>query len=141
MNRPVSSVASASEPPRRLQVSRTPQLATSLLASGFPYDLSDPATNNFRQWEAMHRASHACRRLGAASLDVCYVAAGWFDGFWELDLHPWDVAAASIVLAEAGGRLSEHDGGGNWLLAGDVVASNGRIHDELLAALAATRRG
>ena len=74
--------STASQAPRRLSVSGTPRLATSLLASGFPYDLGDPATNNFRQWEAMHRASHACRRLGAASLDICYVASGWFDGFW-----------------------------------------------------------
>lgn len=131
----------ASEAPARLRVSPTTQLAASLLASGFPYDLSNPATNNFAKWEALHRQSHACRRLGAASLDTCYVAHGWFDGFWESDLHPWDMAAAGIVLTEAGGRLTANDGSDTWFMSGDVVASNGHIHDELLAALAAVKSG
>ena len=80
------------------------------------------------------------RRLGSAVLDLCYVAAGRFDGFWELKLGPWDMAAGGLIVAEAGGRMTDARGG-PWSPDGwGAIATNGRIHDEVLAALEAVRR-
>lgn len=129
----------AEEAVRPLRVSDVTRVSASLLVSGFPYDLSNPFTSNFAQWEALYRQSHACRRLGAAALDMCYVAQGWFDGFWETGLRPWDVAAAAVILEEAGGRITTSTGGGDWLASGDLVATNGRIHDELCELLQVAR--
>jgi myo-inositol-1(or 4)-monophosphatase len=87
----------------------------------------------------MQRRAGAVRRLGAASLDLCFVAAGWLDGYWEIKLKPWDIAAGAVICAEAGGRVTAIDGGPFASDAGTVVASNGLIHDELVAELAALR--
>ncbi len=120
-------------------VSAIPTLGRAMLVTGFPYDRALSADNNFAAWEHMQRRAGAVRRLGAASLDLCFVAAGWLDGYWEIKLKPWDIAAGAVICAEAGGRVTAIDGGPFASDAGTVVASNGLIHDELVAELAALR--
>lgn len=122
-----------------LAVSALARLDQALLVTGFPYDLSSGATSNFREWEHMHRAAGAVRRLGSAALDLCAVAAGWFDGYWELRLQPWDVAAGALIVREAGGTVTNTRGGTFDPHAGEVVATNGAIHEGLIAELARVR--
>jgi myo-inositol-1(or 4)-monophosphatase len=120
----------------RLQVSAIDRVARAMLVTGFPYDRATSPDNNFHQWEHFQRRAGACRRLGAASLDLCFVARGWFDGYWERKLKPWDVGAGAVLVAEAGGRVTDTRGGPFTPARGEVVASNGAIHEELLAELA-----
>lgn len=118
-----------------LHVSKTPRLDESLLVTGFPYDRRESPDNNFRRFEAFAKASHGVRRLGSAALDLCCVARGWFDGYWERKLKPWDVAAGVLIAAEAGARVTAFDGGPTTPERGEVVATNGLIHDAVLAML------
>lgn len=116
-----------------LKVSQTTHVADALLCTGFPYDVHRTAgevVGLFRDFVAQARA---VRRLGSAALDLCYVAAGRLDGFWEQRLHPWDVAAGSLIVEEAGGRITDLTGQLFHTRHSDVVASNGRIHDEMVA--------
>jgi myo-inositol-1(or 4)-monophosphatase len=83
----------------------------------------------------MQRVAGACRRLGAASLDCCFVASGWLDGYWELKLKPWDISAGALICEEAGGKVTALDGGPFSSDAGELVATNGRIHEELVREL------
>jgi myo-inositol-1(or 4)-monophosphatase len=124
---------------RALQVSTTATLRESLLSTGFPYDVAQTADNNLREYATFAVRSRGVRRMGSAVLDLAWLAAGRFDGFWELTLGPWDVAAGSLLLQEAGGRITNLAGGPLDLDAPTVVASNGRIHDALLAVLAEVR--
>ncbi len=123
-----------------LAVSGADSLAQSMLATGFPYDRAISPKNNFREFDHLQRVAGAVRRLGSASLDLCLVARGWYDGYWEYKLSPWDVAAGAVIVEEAGGRVTSIDGGPFAAASGEAVATNGRIHDELVAALAATPR-
>jgi myo-inositol-1(or 4)-monophosphatase len=120
---------------RRLAVSTTAALDTSLLTTGFPYDLRTNPDNNLREYAAFAVRARAVRRLGSALLDLAYVAAGRFDGFWELTLGPWDVAAGGILVEEAGGRVTDIEGGPLDLDHPRLLASNGRIHDQMLSVL------
>jgi myo-inositol-1(or 4)-monophosphatase len=95
--------------------------------------------NNFAEWEHFQRRAGACRRLGAASLDLCLVASGAFDGYWERHLKAWDVAAGTLIVEEAGGRVTDTRGQPFVVTAGDVVASNGAIHDMIVSELAEVR--
>jgi myo-inositol-1(or 4)-monophosphatase len=122
-----------------LAVSSTAALDASLLATGFPYDIRVNADNNLREYAAFATRSRGVRRLGSAVLYLAWLAAGRFDGYWELRLGPWDVAAAGLMVEEAGGRVTALDGGPLDLEAPTVVASNGRIHDDMLAVLRETR--
>jgi myo-inositol-1(or 4)-monophosphatase len=124
-----------------LAVSTEARLAQAMLASGFPYDRATNPNNNFRQWDHFQRVAGACRRLGAASLDLCFVARGWFDGYWERGLKPWDVAAGALFVEEAGGRVTDALGGACDVNKGEVVASNGAIHAEMLIELAKADAG
>jgi myo-inositol-1(or 4)-monophosphatase len=124
-----------------IQVSATAKLDESLLATGFPYDIRTTTQTNLAEYAALSLRSRAVRRLGSAVLDLCYVAAGRFDGFWELTLGPWDMAAGGLIVAEAGGRITDLRGGPWRLDTPGVVASNGQVHDQLLDALAEVRRG
>ncbi|MBZ5670339.1 MAG: inositol monophosphatase [Acidobacteriia bacterium] len=120
---------------RRLQVSRTEKLSECLVATGFP----PFATNhdlNIQFYLRLTELSHGIRRAGSAALDLCSVAAGRFDGFWELKLNPWDKAAGSLLVTEAGGRVSDIQGRPFNLLGDDVFASNGLVHDQMLEVLA-----
>jgi len=122
--------------PERLAVSTASELAQALLVTGFPYDRATHAVNNFAEWEHFQRVAGACRRLGCASLDLCLVARGWLDGYWERRLSPWDIAAGALIVAEAGGRVTDTRGGRFDPHSGEVVASGGGIHDQLIAHLA-----
>jgi len=125
---------------RRLHVSAVTALDQAMLATGFPYDRATSPRNNFAEWQHMQRRAGACRRLGAASLDLCMVARGWLDGYWETRLQPWDLAAGALMVVEAGGRVTAPDGGPFVAASGDAVASNGAIHVDILAELAAVAR-
>jgi myo-inositol-1(or 4)-monophosphatase len=122
----------------RLAVSRTADLNKSLLATGFPYDLRQDRNNNMNYFRALAMSTQAVRRAGSAALDLAYVAAGRFDGFWELKLMPWDTAAGWLLVEEAGGRVTDLGDGPYHLRAPHILASNGRIHDGMLRVLAAT---
>jgi len=122
-----------------LRVSATRRLGDSLLATGFPYDRTQfPAA--LRLWNALAYRAQALRRGGSAALDLCYVAAGRCDGYWERHVRPWDLAAGALIVAEAGGRVTDFRGEPLDLYAGEAVASNGWIHAELLTALAEAER-
>jgi myo-inositol-1(or 4)-monophosphatase len=118
-----------------LSVSSAPTLQASLLATGFPYDVRTNPDNNVKEYAAFSLRARGVRRLGSAVLYLAWVAAGRFDGYWELRLGAWDVAAAGLMVEEAGGRLTSLTGGPIELERPTVVASNGRIHDEMLALL------
>jgi myo-inositol-1(or 4)-monophosphatase len=122
---------------RRLQVSQTDRLARALLATGFPYDAATHPQNNFAEFVSLYQLTHGVRRVGAAALDLAMVAAGWLDGYWEMRLKPWDLAAGALLVGEAGGRVSAWSGAPFSVDSGEVVASNARIHDQLVAALGA----
>ena len=119
----------------RLSVSETPVLNESLLATGFPYSIRESPHNNLAEFAAFSLRCRGVRRMGSAVLYFCYVAAGRLDGYWELRLGPWDAAAGGLMVEEAGGRVTNLTGGPLDLDRPAVVASNGRIHDEMLRVL------
>jgi myo-inositol-1(or 4)-monophosphatase len=120
---------------RRLQVSKAAELIESLLITGFPYDLHQKLAERLRLFDRMMGLARAVRRDGSAALDLCYVAAGRADGFWEEILQPWDMHAGRLMVTEAGGRATRLDGSPLDLGRGGIVATNGRIQEELLEAL------
>lgn len=115
-----------------LRVSQTTELSKALLATGFPYDLGDRWHRSMDYFKLFYYQTHGVRRDGAAALDLCYVAAGRFDGFWEYDLKPWDVAAGLLLVTEAGGKITDFKGNPSALGDGQLVASNGGLHDRML---------
>lgn len=117
---------------QRIQVSKTETVLRSLLASGFPYDVATSEVNNLEPFCRVMKASQAVRSLGAAALDLCQVAAGRLDAFWELVLEPWDLAAGGLIVQEAGGKVTDCTGGKFNPLGTNICASNGLIHAELL---------
>jgi len=117
-----------------INVSNTDQVLRSLLCTGFPYDRS-LLNGSLRHWQYFARRAQGVRRDGSAALDICYVAAGRFDAFWEDHLFPWDVAAAALIVQEAGGMVTDYGGSTMDLLGGEVVASNGHIHPAMLGGL------
>lgn len=121
---------------RRLHVSRTPRLAESLLTTGFPYSRFSRPDNNLREFSHLLMKTRDIRRPGSAALDLCATAAGRCDGHWELALSLWDVAAGALIVAEAGGTVTDWQGA-PWLpWQGRIVATNGHIHAELIGELA-----
>jgi myo-inositol-1(or 4)-monophosphatase len=125
---------------RPIRVSEEPLLLDSMLVTGFPYDVHRRVPNIVGLFGDFVGRARAVRRLGSAALDLCYVAAGRMDGFWEQDLKPWDVAAGAIILEEAGGRVTDFAGGPFASRQHQLLASNGRIHDEMLQITEASRR-
>ncbi len=118
-----------------LHVSDQDQLGDALLVTGFPaYRVDDP-TSNLKPFADFTRNAQAIRRDGSAALDLCYVAAGRFDGFWEPELHAWDVAAGMLIVNEAGGKVSDYSGQPASVDRAQLVASNGKIHDAMLDVL------
>lgn len=127
-----------------LQVTEAQVLATSLLATGFPYDSHTSSHNNVTEVGAFVRRAQGLRRAGSAALDMCYVAAGRLDGYWEFKLFAWDMAAARLVVEEAGGRFTQPDGAPIEMVEKMAACvSNAHIHAEMLAVLAeaAQQRG
>ena len=120
---------------RPIEVSGTPDLAASLLLTGFPYDFREKVDSAIALFRAFLMASQAVRRAGSAALDLCYLATGRCDGFWELDLQPWDTAAGSVILKEAGGRVTGFRGEPFSVYDREILASNSRIHDEMMGVI------
>ena len=124
-----------------IAVSQNDVLIKSLLATGFPYDRTVSRENNLNFFNALIMASQEVRRSGSASLDLCSVAAGRLDGYWELKLQPWDVAAGSLIVREAGGKVSDFTGTRFSIHDKEIIASNDRIHDQMLDVIRAVQRG
>lgn len=120
---------------KRLSVSSTSRLIESLLVTGFPYDIAENPQNAIGHFVNFLVEARGIRRLGSAALDLSYVAAGRFDGFWEVNLNPWDMAAGMLFVREAGGRVTDFTGEESTIYKNRVLASNGRIHDAMLAVL------
>jgi myo-inositol-1(or 4)-monophosphatase len=121
---------------RRLQVSKVTELQRSLLVTGFPYNAWSSPRNNLEYFGRFARMTQGVRRLGSAALDLCYVAAGRFDGYWELTLSPWDVAAGGLVAEEAGARVTNLDGDPNYLSPPcSLLAASPAMHAKMLAVL------
>lgn len=120
---------------RPIHVSDTQALDSSLLVTGFAYDIRETKRNNLDHFAKFALKAQGLRRTGSAALDLCYVAAGRFDGFWEVQLSPWDMAAGSVIAREAGGRLTDFSGKDLSIYEQELVASNGRIHEAMLTIL------
>jgi myo-inositol-1(or 4)-monophosphatase len=120
---------------RPIQVSATSELTQALLSTGFPYDRREFA-RALKSFELMSMRSQAVRRAGSAVLDLCYVACGRLDGYWEHQVKPWDMAAGVLVVLEAGGTVTATDGSAFSVDRGPVLATNGLLHPTLTAALA-----
>jgi myo-inositol-1(or 4)-monophosphatase len=115
-----------------LRVSTPETLIDSLLVTGFPYSVQQESEELVGLFAEFLRRSRAVRRLGSAALDLCYVAAGRFEAFWEQKLNPWDVSAGALIVEEAGGRVTDSNGAPFRSRTGSIVASNGRIHEAVV---------
>jgi myo-inositol-1(or 4)-monophosphatase len=122
-----------------IRVSEAASLIDALLCTGFPYNVHETVGELIGLFADFLARARAVRRLGSAAIDLCYVAAGRFDGFWEAHLKPWDVAAGALIVEEAGGRVTSFDGAPFRSREASLVASNGRVHDEMLATIAGLR--
>ena len=127
---------------RPIQVSGAPTLQDSLLSTGFPYAIAQEVEGVMAALTRLLIRCQGVRRTGAAAVDLAYLACGRTDGFWEINLKPWDTAAAMLLVSEAGGRLTTYDGNEYTPYVPEVVASNGKVHAEMVAQLADfTREG
>jgi myo-inositol-1(or 4)-monophosphatase len=117
---------------RPIHVSGTPDLVDAMLVTGFPYDVHQRVDEIVGLFGKFVGSARAVRRLGSAAIDLCYVASGRLDGFWESDLKPWDIAAGALIVAEAGGRITQMNGAPFDPRVGQVLATNGHIHEPML---------
>jgi myo-inositol-1(or 4)-monophosphatase len=120
---------------RAIRVSSVDRLEKSIVATGFPYDRATSPDNNVAEFSAVVTRVQGMRRCGSAAIDLAYVACGRLDGFWELKLKPWDMAAGMLLVQEAGGRVSDRTGRSTDVYTRSVVATNGLIHDMLTGLL------
>lgn len=118
-----------------IQVSKVPQVSESLLVTGFPYNLRENLHQLIDRFSSCIYAAQGVRRLGSAALDLCYVACGRFDGFWEQDLHPWDTAAGMLIVQRAGGVVTDFNNQPFGIYGKEILATNGYIHEEMLTVL------
>ena len=125
---------------QRLKVSAATELINALLLTGFPYNVREDVTNKLRLFGRFIGEARAVRRDGSAALDLCYVAAGRVDGFWEERLYPWDMMAGILMIEEAGGRVSRFDGTPVGARADEILASNGSLHQPMLDLLEQDRQ-
>ena len=116
---------------KRIKVSKVNNLKGALLATGFAYNVRWAKNNNINNFINVIKVSQAVRRAGSAALDLCYVACGRFDGFWELCLNPWDTAAGFIIVEEAGGKVTKLDGKKYSIYDTEILATNSRIHPQI----------
>jgi len=116
---------------RPIQVSQTSELGKSLLVTGFAYDRRETSDNNYAEFCHLTHLTQGVRRSGSASLDLCDVACGRLDGYWERGLSPWDIAAGVVVVEEAGGKVTAYDGSPLIIPSGRILATNGQIHHDL----------
>jgi myo-inositol-1(or 4)-monophosphatase len=114
------------------RVSNVARFSDALLATGFPYDRATSDDNNFDAFVAIKKKCQAVRRCGSAAMDLCFVADGTYDGYWEKKLAPWDCAAGAAIVIAAGGHVSDYAGGNPDVLSGQLLATNGKIHDALV---------
>lgn len=114
-----------------IRVSETASLAEAILATGFPYRRNELANNNLENWNRFFLDVRGLRRMGSAAVDLAYVAAGRFDGFWELHLASHDVAAGALLVREAGGVVTDVHGGETWLAGGSIVASGPELFETI----------
>jgi len=126
---------------RRLRVSKRVHLGDALVGTGFPFRRGDDFERYIQMMQTVMQRCAGVRRPGAAALDLCYVAAGWYDGFFESGLHPWDVAAGSLIITEAGGLIGDFTGESQFLHQREVVAGNPKIYGQLVHLLAPFTRG
>lgn len=124
---------------KKIFVSKQKKLSESLLCTGFAYDVREAKNNNIAEFSKMLKSVQAVRRDGAAALDLCYVACGRFDGFWERGLLPWDMAGGVLLILEAGGQVTTYDGDAYSMTNGKILATNGLIHQEMSQILTQTR--
>lgn len=115
----------------KLQVSNTSELGKSLLVTGFPYDTWNTELDNFKYFERLGKRTQGVRRLGSAALDLCYVGAGRFDGFWEFKLKPWDIAAGGLIAEEAGAKVTAVDGSPDYLKPLTILAATPGIYKQV----------
>jgi myo-inositol-1(or 4)-monophosphatase len=124
---------------RKVSVSQTQPLERSLLATGFPYDIRTSEIDNLNHFANFYKRAQAIRRAGSAALDLCYLAMGRFDGFWELKLSPWDMAAGSLLVTEAGGKVTDFSGEPFNIYLKELLATNGKIHQQMIDILKCNR--
>lgn len=117
---------------KKISVSDIDELDKSLLATGFPYDVRVSPENNISHFNNFIIRAQGIRRCGSAAMDLCYVACGRYDGFWELKLKPWDVAAGTLIVQEAGGQVSDFKGGEFSIFGSEVLATNRAIHHQMV---------
>jgi len=125
---------------RRIRVSQTRAIGNALFGTGFPFDARTSAENNLNYFAHFIGCARAIRRAGSAAYDLCAVAAGWYDGFWEMKLNAWDVTAGLLLIEEAGGRVTDFRGGPATLHGRRFVCSNGRLHGAMLAVMRRAER-
>jgi myo-inositol-1(or 4)-monophosphatase len=116
----------------RIKVNLNDKINHSVLVTGFPYNISENPENALEKFSALTRKARAIRRLGSAAIDLCYVAKGIFDGFWEVYLHPWDICAGKLIVEEAGGIVTDFKGNKIDIYSKRILASNEKIHSHLL---------
>ena len=121
---------------KRLAVSKTRKLRDSLLSTGFTYRKDELLSSEMEAFERLSEVARAIRRPGSAALDLAYTARGVFDGFWERRLSPWDVAAGTLIVREAGGKVTDFEGKPFRIESQEILASNTKLHSQLLAAIA-----
>lgn len=120
---------------RKLSVSTNDDLHKSVLVTGFPYNVHENPDFAYERFTAFLRVARAVRRLGSAAIDMCYVAEGVFDGFWEVSLNPWDMAAGIILVQEAGGKISDFEGKPTTIFGKQILASNNKVHESMINVL------
>jgi len=119
----------------RINVSQNADLDKSLLVTGFPYNIRENPDNAIEKFNRFLLNSRGIRRLGSAALDLCYVANGTFDGFWEVNLHPWDMAAGMLLVKEAGGKNSDFQNNANSIFSKQLLSTNGKVHNKMIEIL------
>jgi len=117
---------------KKISVSTNSNLQESLLVTGFPYDIIENPGDTVEKFTAFLTRSRAVRRLGSAAIDLAYVAAGVFDGFWERSLNPWDICAGKLLVEEAGGVVTDYSGNPISIVTNQILASNGKVHSEMV---------